>query len=234
MSYWFPKLSGCGVLVPPTRLVTTDDNLVMLDDGKKPPNWDAFLASLRAAAEEVGGYPVFLRTGHGSGKHEWRETCFVPRATALPAHVYNIVVWSNVVDFIGLPTNVWAVRQMLPMLSTFTAFDGFPVNKERRYFIEDGKVLCHHSYWPEFAVEGHTTEPGWQAKLAALNEETPDEVAMLTKLSEHVASAFAGDGAWSLDWAQTQHGTWYAIDMAEMRRSFHWPGCPNAPAQKQS
>lgn len=226
LSYWFPKLAASGVLVPPTRIVTTEDELVVLDDGETPPHWTTFLAGLRNAADEVGGYPVFLRTGHGSGKHDWLETCFVPFPEVFGQHVYAIVVWSNIVDMMGLPTNVWAVRKMLPMLSTFTAFGGFPVNKERRYFIESGKVRCHHPYWPPYSIDGHTAEPDWQAKLAALNEETPDEVALLTRLSEQVARAFDGDGAWSLDWAQTRDGDWYAIDMAEMHRSYHWPNCP--------
>lgn len=42
-----------------------------------------------------------------------------------------------------------------------------------------------------------------------------------------VSSRF--DGRWSLDLAQHADGRWFAVDMAEMDRSYHWQGCPNDP-----
>ncbi len=44
--------------------------------------------------------------------------------------------------------------------------------------------------------------------------------------SEHISAHF--EGAWSLDWARHKDGSWYAIDMAPMQVSYHWPDCPNA------
>jgi hypothetical protein len=148
----------------------------------------------------------------------------------MAGHVAALVEWSAMVDIAGLPTRTWAVRRLLQLSSSFTAFDGFPVNQERRYFIADGKVRCNHPYWPERAVaEGRPTAPNWQEQLAAMNRESPAEVAHLTRLSEQVAQHFVDDGAWSLDWALDEDGVWIAIDMAPAERSFHWAGCPHAP-----
>jgi hypothetical protein len=68
-----------------------------------------------------------------------------------------------------------------------------------------------------------TFRDDWEARLAAMNDESQEEIALLTALSKRVSAAF--DGAWSLDWAVDTRGKWWAIDMAEAERSFHWPGC---------
>ncbi|MFI5296521.1 MAG: ATP-grasp domain-containing protein [Polyangiales bacterium] len=213
LAFWFEKLRATGVPVPRTTIVRAEGSAHL----------DPLLEELAKAAAAFG-YPVFLRTGHGSGKHQWKRTCFVPNEAALRDHVFALLEWSEVVDMLGLPTETWVVRELLPLVTTFRAFDGeMPINKERRYFIEGGRVLCHHPYWPERSIQEPDCD-GWGVKLAALNEETDDEVRALTKLSECVSKAF--DGAWSLDWAQTTSGQWVAIDMAIAERSFHWDGCP--------
>jgi hypothetical protein len=168
------------------------------------------------------GYPFFLRTGYGSGKHEWARTCFVPNPDVIPKHIVNLVEWSALVDFAGLPTNVWAVRELLETDAVFTAFLGMPIARERRYFISDGKVVCHHPYWPPDSIHS-ACQADWREAVDRLNVETRLEVHTLTHLSERVAAHF--EGAWSLDWLLSRYG-WYAIDMAEAGRSFHWPGCP--------
>lgn len=227
MSHWFPTLNSTGVPVPDTRIVTTDlplEDMVCGDAAMAayPPEWLSFLTQLRAFALEVGWLPIFLRTGHGSGKHDWLDTCYVAQSKRLGRHVAQLVEWSAMRD---LPTRVWAVREALQLVSSFTAFNGFPVNCERRYFIENGKVSCHHPYWPQRAVaDGSPSVDGWQERLEALNEEASIEVAYLTAQSERVAAAFPGE-SWSLDWALATDGVWYAIDMAPAELSYHWPGC---------
>ena len=227
LSYWFPKLLRSGVRVPETHVVTTDVQLISILDGKIPDGHGELIRRLVEVADEIG-YPCFLRTGQGSGKHEWERTCYLTDRSMIHRHVCALVEWSATVDFMGLPMNVWVVREMLSLRTAFTAFHGFPVNKERRYFIRDGHVVCHHSYWPEDSIEfyGADKPENWRQRLAKLNRELPKEVEELSALAKRVAAHF--DGYWSLDFAQTVDGTWYAIDMAEGDRSFHWPGCENA------
>lgn len=228
MVYWFPLLAATGVAMPPTTIIRTDVNLINVLDGQKPAGFDEFIAELRAAADAFG-YPVFLRTGLTSGKHDWRNTCHVPSPEALTQHVANLIEFSECVDMFGLPYQTWAIRTMLPLASEFTAFSGFPVNKERRYFIGGGEVLCHHPYWPAGAVaDGNPSDPDWRPKLETMNHESSKEVELLSGLSRIVSKAF--DRRWSLDWAQDIHGDWYAIDMALAERSYHWPGCPKGAA----
>lgn len=118
-----------------------------------PKGWPEFLTRLEAAGDLIG-WPVFLRTGQGSGKHQWKRTCYVQDAGELPYHVAALVEWSHLVDMLGLPTYVWAVRELLPVepICTLPRYGDMPLTKESRVFVRDGKVLCSHSYWPEGAI----------------------------------------------------------------------------------
>lgn len=175
LSYWFPKLLAASVPVPRTEIVRTETPLVELLDGREPDGFKALLDRLHAAALAVGGYPVFLRTGHGSGKHDWPQTCHVPARADLRRHVANLVAWGHLVDLLGLPTAVWAVREYVALDAGFTAFGGLPVARERRYFIAGGQVLCHHPYWPADAIREGTgygpppSVPDCEARLEELN-----------------------------------------------------------------
>lgn len=224
LSYWYPILQTAGVPTPETRIIKTDVELGrMIDGGKTPANFDIFLFDLIKAGNELG-FPLFLRTGHGAAKHYWAETCYVEKRFDFPACVRALVEWSECVDMMGLPYNVWAVRKLLKTAPAFTAFKGFPVVKERRYFIEDGKVICGHNYWPADAVVKPSV-PNWKALLTQMNYQPLDEIKHLSEMSERVAHVFPG--AWSVDWLQDAAGKWWCTDMAQASKSYHWDGCPN-------
>lgn len=228
LSYWFPRLQATGVPVPATRWLTTDVELDELVDGKAPHGFNDLVRQLELFAGEVGGYPVFLRTGHGSGKHEWKRTCFVRRRFDIAQHVVALVEWSHVVDMFGLPTSTWAVREMLPTQVGFHAFDGnMPITVERRYFVNEGRVVGHHPYWPPDAIENASTGD-FELILDRMSVESADEVDELTALSEVAAAAF--DGSWSIDWLWTVDRGWVCIDMADAWDSFRWSAYPSAPS----
>lgn len=119
------------------------------------------------------------------------------------------------------------------MASTFTAFVGkMPVNPERRYFIRDGKVQCHHSYWIANSIA--EADKAWTARgmsnlvsnwlelLKKLNAENDYEVKRLTAHAELVATKL--EGYWSVDFCMAKDRTWYMIDCAQGEQSWH-PEC---------
>lgn len=219
ISHWLPRLRKTGVKTPNTLLVMTAVELLRLDDGETPEGFAEFISELKAAGRAVG-FPAFLRTGHTSGKHEWKDTCFWSDPEKIASHVYSIMVYSEMTQVWGLPLDVWAVREFLKTDPAFRAFSGrMPITRERRYFIRDGKVEFHHPYWPPDAIRGHADDPDWELKLEALNVETPEEVERLTNLSETVGREFKG--YWSLDWLFSE-GQWWCTDMAMGDRSFRW------------
>lgn len=211
---WYPKTSDLGIPTPRTYAVMMDD-----------PNFLQRVSDFAA----IIGYPVFIRTDLCSGKHGWKDTCFVQNMNELENHIASVCEANEMWSLIGLPYSAIVIREFLEMESTFTAFHGdMPINKERRYFINQGKMVCHHPYWPADAFEsGHPSrlvaDPDWRQKLEALNAEDEQEIALLTEYANRIGEVMPE--YWSVDFAKTKNGKWYLIDMALGKNSFHWAGC---------
>ncbi len=246
LSYWFPKLQSAGVPVPRTKIVhykpvNPHDCVDLLLDGKMPAGFEELIEQLAAGSVEMG-LPCFLRTGQTSGKHQWDRTCLVRDVDLLPHHVGELVEFSAMADFMGLPCNVWVVRELLPtkIICALPAYRGMPLTREFRCFVRGGEIVCIHIYWPAGSIEQgfpHTSrgfdEEGdrdvdpvvLQACIEkAHSTEGIDEVRLL---AARVATAFADDGAWSVDILDTARG-WFVTDMAVAADSFHWEGCAEA------
>jgi hypothetical protein len=221
LGYWFPKLLKLGIMVPITEVIRTDADFYPLLDGQLSESADAFLTDLKDRANSWG-YPLFLRTGHTSAKHSWKNTCFVTKEDDLGKAVFGLIEYSALA-MPSLPTNVWVIREFLSLDIHFTAFHGhMPIATERRFFIEGGGLICEHPYWPAEAFDRTSFKPDdWVAALSRMNAiEVP--LSVVTD-SEKISEDFVG--AWSLDWARHRNGSWYAIDMAPAEISYHWPNC---------
>lgn len=235
LSYWFPKLAAAGLPVPNTQLVVAPSEarnaIYRYFDGKKiGPDAEPFLEQLAAACSKIG-YPCFLRTGYTSHKHGWKDTCYVTSAADILNHVLEIVDFSETADFLGLPWDTWAVRELLPTSPLLIAdrYSNMPVCREFRYFVTDGKVQCFHPYWPVDAIAQGVTKPPENfgeivAKLATMNDDEAGHVRALA-----IKAGEAVPGAWSIDILDTRRG-WFVTDMAQADRSWHWPSCPHAEA----
>lgn len=228
LSYWYPQIRG--VLTPKTEIITNAPVRALLKPVWNEPwtkrekaQYDRFMTRLNKAALKIG-YPVFLRTGHTSAKHQWKDTCHVPGPKALEAHVLRIVEFSECTGVVGLPVHVWAVRKLLPTIPVFTAFSGrLPVCREFRFFARDGRVQCWHPYWPEDSITGHNPScEDWKARLKQESFLCPEYLDYLSFKTESITRALGG--YWSVDWLWTQDG-WYLTDMAEGEHSWHWKGC---------
>ncbi len=229
LSFWFGKLLAAGLPVPRTEIVRTECDLIRLLDGKTPDGFADFLGELTAAREKIGGPACFLRTGQTSGKHSWRETCYLPAGHDIAPHVAALVEFSECAGFLGLPWNVWCVREMLPAVPQMTAFRGMPVCREFRFFVRgDGEVVCHHNYWPrESLAEGlRSAPPDFDHRYECLSCLPAGDSLELHSLASRAGLA-VGEGAWSADILDTRNG-WFMTDMAVAADSFHWPGCEQA------
>jgi len=222
LSHWFPLLEAAGLPVPKTVIVKTDCQLA---SDEIPDGFAEFLGELREAIETVGGCPCFLRTGHTSAKHDWKDTCYLADRTRLAEHVCRLVEFSEMAGPVGLPTNVWAVRELLPTVPWFYAFVGeMPIVKEFRCFVRDGDVVCMHPYWPVEAIKQPSRDNWTDAlfEMCDLDDEGKQEV---IDLASRAGKAVGGD--WSVDILATDIG-WYVTDMAAASQSYHWEGCDKA------
>ncbi len=244
LSYWFPKLSASNVNVPRTEIVTTTAELWRILDPSSAlvHGHSKLITDLCDTMKRIGGSRCFLRTGQASLKHDWVDSCFVDLAdcggvdivagddvrlrNAVAGHVYTIV------EMMGRLTEVWAVQEALPLISSLTSYNHMPVARAFRMFIShdpttgEANIHCMHPYWTKAAVhKGGPSDPLWRDRYDELFMLTPELLPELYPIAIQVAKRF--DGAWSLDLVQHQDGRWFAIDMAPAAISWHWPGCDN-------
>jgi hypothetical protein len=232
LTYWFPLIEKAGLPVPKTEILTmpleSQAYIWMAFDcrgkGEAAPV-EPFYDDLKAAARRMG-LPCFLRTAQTSAKHSWKRTCFLESIEKIRQHVFEIAEFSVCADMMGLDWSTWVVRELLPTIpyGRCPNYEDFPVCKEFRYFVKEGKVICSHPYWPLESLEDGGWEPDapMDVAYADLCSSSGSENELVA-LAEKAGAAVGG--SWSIDILETEKG-WYVTDMAEAYKSFHWEDCP--------
>lgn len=222
IEYWYPKIEDI-VPTPKTVIIPIKSHWDKTGNFMEVPEEDLDLISRQSRQFE---FPIFIRGSDSSIKHDWKETCFVASEKDIRKQVVHIVNETERLDvFSSIPCSSIALREYIPMDSKFTAFRGeLPINPERRYFINKGKVLCRHIYWFEGAIDGHTQNSpiDWRELLKEMNTETSEGYTLLTSYAEKIAKVF--ENYWSVDFCKAKTGKWYCIDMAQGKNSWH-PEC---------
>lgn len=261
LTYWWPKLVAANIPTPKTEIVDAGPDgqwpkmVGFMDSPKQHPASYATATEIIGdvtrgilkAADKVGGYPVFLRTGQGSGKHRWKECCDLQRPADIESHICALIEWSEMVDMMGLPYRYWCVRERLPVkpIAVLPGYGDMPLVREMRCFVEGGKILCHHAYWPRDAVRDGLAKnydldvDNPQADARELEADSLYAASLMDMEAEHealrlakeVAKVFADDGFWSVDVLQTERGM-FITDMAIGEHSFHWEGCSTPEGRK--
>ena len=224
MLYWYPKIKDLEIPQPRTEMYElTKQELSSFYNEKFPKT---LLKNIKPILSKFP-FPMFVRSDFSSAKHSWEDSCFVINRKKLEGNIYTIIIENMCADLLGLPFEALVFREYVPLEAGFKAFRGnMPVAKERRYFIKDGQIQCHHPYWPKGAIRDPNNDK-WEAILERQNTETEKEIKLLFEYCLLVAKQL--EGYWSVDFAYGQDKKWYLIDMAEGDRSFHWLDCEFCP-----
>lgn len=143
MNYWYPRLVRSEVPTPDTLMVSAP--CIIWDVEGPRPNLRLFAQQIDHAVEMLGGYPVFLRAGGTSNKHEWKDSCYLdpPRhdwdaqLNAIIDHAVNIAYFGACCGGPDLDLQTFAVRKLIPTKPIFHAFGGdVPITREYRVFVE--------------------------------------------------------------------------------------------------
>jgi hypothetical protein len=227
LEFWYKDVEYLGIPSPKTKIVKLTKK--ELEAAHSEHLLGSVTVKLMEAAEEFE-YPIFLRTDLSSGKHAWDTSCYVDHPDKISRHAHEVMVYNLVADMFGLPFRSFAVREFIPLEGgELKAFYGnFPVTKERRVFVRDGIVECHHEYWVEGAIEqgmSHKEMPReeWQPLLDKVNAVTEDDVAIIVEYARRIGKRLGG--YWSVDFAKTTDHQWILIDMGRGELSFHKEGC---------
>lgn len=249
MVYWYPVLREAVTNIP--RIQTPDTLFVDLtplniyeianerDDvsdaeleelAQCPAEWDA--EQVQRAVDYIG-YPAFIRTDTDSDKHNIEDAGRISSSDI--SHIDTTVDQlirgaAGHSGMMGAPRfNFFAVREWININSSFTAFDGTPIGPEVRVFARNGNVECHHFYWPfnkDRMVNAVDGEYDLDAELQVEEMQVRIGCAMddfLRDAAAEISTYF--DGYWSIDFAYTESGDWYAIDMARGDDSWHPERC---------
>lgn len=231
--FWFPLLRDLPIPQPKTVVYTIpNENMDMLHSEGLPKGFVEHVAAVN-----IFGYPVFLRTDQASAKHQWDIGAFVASREKLERCLFETISHNLCAGLLGLPFRAIVLREYIPMQSSYKAFHGMPVNSERRYFVKDGKVVCHHPYWCIDAIRAYGTTKlpvNWRELSVKMNHESADEIILLTGYAEMVSRAI--EGHWSVDFCKAADGRWFLLDCAQAKSSWHPEDCPHCaePEKKPS
>ncbi len=221
--YWLPRAAKAGIPFPKTVVLEVNWGFDYVRFIEEPFPKD-LVEQIRYTVKEIG-YPLFMRTDYLSGKHCFEKWVpYVSCEEELFDNLRLLLEESATAGILGLPVNALVFREFVELDAGFKAFAGQPIAPERRYFVKDGKVLCHHPYWVEEAIEfyGVTPPNNWREKLREMNTESEEEVRLLTRYAEAIGSRV--EGYWSIDFALRRDKKWIFIDMALGEVSWH-PEC---------
>lgn len=218
MTHWWPRLQSTDVTVPETIKVGGSEQPV--GDGSMStlvPNTD----EVADAVDRLGGLPVFFRSDQTSCKFDMLNGSKI-ETTDPDEMKFGGLVEAHFGFGAPDPTCFYA-REWLDLWHRFKSFSdsATPVAAEVRVFILDGDVYDAGFYWPPDSPWDHaSTEDNWPTLLGETKQRALADETKWMAMSRHVAAEF-DDGYWSVDFALTEGGKWYCIDMARGEVSWH-------------
>lgn len=229
MDYWYPLVKD-HLPCPKTESITFSDDILNEFQGAcydcgDPVIIKKYLKKVHKIADRIG-YPLFMRSDQGSGKHDWKDTCYVVSRDILEQNLFNLLRWHEIAGIMGLSYKSLYFRELLDIKPMFYAFWGnMPIGFERRLFVCNGKVLCIHPYWEENAIIRSHQYPlpmEWKdiiARSCVIGEEKRQLVEYGETFSQLVP------GYWSIDFIKDRQEKWWFIDAAHGEVSWHPEPC---------
>lgn len=232
-NYGKDKCTSMCVWYPLVKDVLPMPETVILEINKK----ETYLIAIGMCPKELNdrikktakgiGYPLFIRTDLTSHKKDWKNNRVKDEAS-LMKKVRKLIRYNLTRPHRNLQAIV--LRKEIPLYSWFKTSTGRPVTIERRYFVRDGKVLCHSGHWLYYNGGPHQyiIPPEDYSKISDINTETADEIEFLTIMAEAFSKRI--DCHMSVDFAMDQNGEWFLIEANHATSSWHpYKWCEHHP-----
>src|SRR3990167_4383578 len=170
---WLPKIEAAGLPTPKTIIVPYDHRFFvggMENHIDLSVHMETLANLVKGACNQVGGYPVFIRTDLGSAKHSGPSAYQINNFKEIKGVLYRLIEDQELKFWLEEePPEALMVREFLRLDASFTAFHGLPIAREWRFFADGEKVRCFHPYWPVDVIknrsEEHTSELQSQSNL---------------------------------------------------------------------
>ena len=230
MLYWWGLVKDLPVPKPRTRILRLDERTVRMffefphlpreEKRKFTRKVEEIIEQLRGFAEELGGYPVFLRSDYTSGKFcYYDDPLYMIRSEEDFKKIWSLICECHEpldVHFLLPPRpNALIVREWLNIEKWTNIIDRYNT-LEVRLFIKDGKVVEVYPYYHWTGIEERLSKRLGE-KIKELRKDyeryvnaIKRDLDILLKYARVVAERV--EGYWSVDFAKA--GEWYFIDMA--------------------
>lgn len=236
ISFWYPKIKDCGILVPRTQIFEVPEYIVeaFFMEGDQQYKMDEVYQWVKAELlpaliPELQGL-IFIKNGAYSNKFDF-HTC-ATRATAMDITRSLIEInYASLMFETGGNTEV-AVRERIMSDESITPciYNGMPLQNEYRVFydFDKKKVLYIVNYWDwDFCYDAisrnATDKMVYEATYPELSkrfEENKNSVKDIVKESMKKVNGLTG--IWSIDILADESKNLWLIDMAVGRQSAYW------------
>jgi len=236
MLYWWDLVKDLPIPKPKTIIIKLEPELVdlifkcyyeTLDYGKSKacekvkPKLREIFEKMKKVVNELGGFPVFLRTDYTSGKHySYKNPLYRLDSEKDFEKIWVLICECheplNITFLLPPKPHALVLREWLN-IETWTSKINHYNKIEVRFFIKDGKITevypyYHFSglaekYYDRLSEEGlRELWQDYKNYIEVIKNDLKTLVKYALIIAKHV------DGYWSLDFAKA--GKWYFIDMA--------------------
>lgn len=233
ISYWYPKIKDCGMLIPDTHIVQVPEDIVKSffmdnaeDDMSNVYEWvkNSLMPSLPNNLKGL----IFMKNGAFSNKFDFKTCCIRANPLEIASNLIDINYTSLMFDTAG-NTEV-AIREVIysDTKEIPCIYNGMPLRNEYRIFYDftNKKPLYIVNYWDwdycYDSISRNATDKiiyeSVYPKLLKHYEENKDRV--IQTVSEHMKNVDL-EGIWSVDILEDENDLWL-IDMAIGYRSAYW------------
>lgn len=226
---WMPVMEATaedyGVHVPDSATVPIDAKAAFnfVDGDASSFN----IGEIESAADSLG-YPAFVRTDITSAKHKGLVGIRARDADELRTAV-SWAIEANAMKMGSPWPQAIILREWIDLAVGF--YDEAHITdskrqiaREFRAFASPKELLCVHFYWPEDSIHD-TDADDWQQRLESMSKLADADRELFESYATDVAYRVPKADVWSVDFARSARGQWYAIDMALADMSSH-PDCP--------
>lgn len=234
ISFWYPKIKDCGMLVPETQIFAVPENIVyaFFMEGDVQSNQDAVYEWVKSEimpslSQNLRGL-IFMKNGAFSNKFDF-NTCAI-RANALEIARNLIEInYTSLMFETGGNTEVAIRERILGDSNIPCIYHGMPLNTEYRVFydFDTKKVLYSVNYWDwdychDAIARDVTDKVIYEAYYPTLMKNYADRCGFVEKyVEDHMYHVEGLTGIWSVDVMEVDHSYWL-IDMAVGHRSAYW------------
>lgn len=218
-SQWYPSVVNRQIPSPASEVfeITPEAYKSVLKEEYKPELFYDVVDDIQSFGERFG-YPLFMKTGLFSNKHNFENSCLIKETDSredIARKIMNINYTFMMLSFdISLKV---VVREYLDVKPVFYAFGSTPIVEEYRVFASDGVVEGWQAYWPEDSIMEPSVD-NWEKRLSSISQPSKEVLDTVLGYAKDITEEIGG--YWSVDFLIDKNDKPFLIDMADGDESF--------------